>query len=51
MTTRTELFDPDGPQPLHELLDAMTAEGWRLEGPGEAVEHDGRVLVRYRFVR
>ena len=51
MTTRDELFDPAGPRPLHELLDALAAEGWRLEGPGEAVEHDGRPLVRYRFVR
>jgi len=51
VTTRTELFDPDGPRPLHDLIDTLALDGWRLQGPGEAVEHDGRTLVRYVFVR
>ena len=51
MTRRTEYFDPAGDLPLHELVDQLALDGWRLEGPGEAVEHDGRPVVRYVFVR
>lgn len=51
VSIRTEYFDPDGGHELHELLDELALDGWRLQGPGEAVEHEGRPVVRYEFVR